>query len=189
MPVIRQIGYLVIFIGSSGSGKDSLIHTSYERLLAENIPIHRVKRWITRPSHHSERFHSVSQKTFHRAIENKTFLLWWHIYSTFYGIPQFEIFPYLSKGKIVLVNLSRAMCTKALELVPKAKIVLIKVPSNLAEERIKRRSREKGKDLEARLKRLHENIEIPFPELVLYNDGTLDTSTEILVEFLRALSR
>ena len=76
---------------------------------------------------------------------------------------------------------------QALEHYPEAKIVLIKVPPSIAEERIHRRARDDATNLEARLKRLLDAIDIPFSELVLHNDGKLDTSAEILIHYLKAL--
>lgn len=182
-----KIGKLVIFVGSSGSGKDSLIYASFKRLSDEYIPVHRVRRWITRPNHHSERFNSVSKTVFLSAVKNNQFALWWSIYDTYYGVEKAEIDPHLIEGKLVLVNLSRTMCTKALELYPDAIIILVRVPVYIAEKRIHKRDREDGKNLEARLRRLHAKVNIPFPELLLQNDGTLDASTEVLVHYLKAL--
>ena len=88
-----KLGKLVIFVGSSGSGKDSLIQAGYERMITEGYPVHRVKRWITRPSHHSERYKSVSLQEFQTARQNNVFVLWWHIYDTHYGVPRSEIDP------------------------------------------------------------------------------------------------
>ena len=179
---------LVAFVGPSGSGKDTLMVKVRDLLLSSGIDIHIVQRMITRKPDSTEGFLTLSADDFIKKIENKHFVLHWDIYGNKYGIPHEEIDPYLESGYIVLVNLSRTALTKLKQIYPKAKIVVIHVSKELAAERIKIRKRDTGKNLEARISRLQEKVDVPFPDLIIKNEGEINLSLQVLEEFLRVLS-
>lgn len=188
-PIVDPSWRLVVFVGPSGSGKDTLMVKSRDKLLAEGYNVHIVRRSITRPSDHNEAFESLTRDQFIEHEANGRFILSWDIYGNQYGIPREQIDPYIMAGHVVLVNLSRAKTLELKQHYPEAKLVLVKTPSETAKKRIENRKRDEPVEmLVARLKRFNEPIKIPFPELVILNDGSINASTWVLVEFLRSLA-
>ena len=186
--VINQLSSrLVIFVGPSGSGKDTLMVKVRDQILAEDLDIHIVQRWITRAHDETEGFRSITKKEFYRCRSQNLFALSWEIYDNCYGVPWDEINPFLEKG-IVLLNLSRAELERVKTIYPKCKIVLVEVSKDLASDRIKQRKRDQGKMLDARLKRLQEKINLPFiPDLILKNNSrAINSVIVILKEFIKA---
>ena len=178
---------LVIFIGPSGSGKDTLMVKSRDQILAEDLNVHIAQRWITRENDETEQFHSITRQEFLDGKANNVFVLSWEIYGNCYGVPWSEINPYLEQG-LVLLNLSRKELAKVRSIYPKCKIILIEVATELAQKRIKQRRRDQGKMLDARIKRLQEKVELPFiPDLIVKNNSkTINSIIVILTEFLKA---
>lgn len=177
-------GHLIVFVGSSGSGKDTLMVKARDFL---DLNCHIVQRWITRENDETEGFRSTTVEEFKEAIKENIFALYWEIYGNYYGVPKSEINPFLENG-IVLLNLSRSLLPKLKELYPKALIVLVEVSNDIAEERIRKRKRDQGEMLDARLKRLHEDIDLGLiPDLVIKNNSrTISATISVLLEFLRA---
>lgn len=178
---------LIVFIGASGSGKDTLLVKCRDQILAEDLNVHIVERWISRDHDETEQFRSITVNQFEQAIKEDVFALHWRIYGNCYGVPRSEIDPYLKKG-IVLLNISRAELSNLKKLYPHARVVLIEVTSKLAEERIKRRNRDRGEMLDERLTRLKQKIDLPFiPDLIVKNNSkTINSILVVLTEFLRA---
>ena len=60
--------------------------------------------------------------------------------------------------------------------------------TELAQQRIKKRKRDQGKMLDARIKRLQEKVDLPFiPDLIVKNNSrTINSIIVILTEFLKA---
>ena len=185
--ISRFSSRLVIFVGPSGSGKDTLMVKARDQILSEDLDIHIVQRWITRTHDETEGFRSITKEEFQHCVDQNQFALHWEIYGNCYGVPWSEINPFLEKG-IVLLNLSRAEVNRVKTLYPKCKIVLVEVSKNLAIDRIKQRKRDQGKMLDARLKRLQEKIDLPFiPDLIIKNNSrAINSVIVILSEFLRA---
>lgn len=177
---------LVIFVGASGSGKDTLMVKTRDQLLGEDLNCHIVQRWITRENDETEQFKSITKEEFQEGCASNTFALSWEIYDNCYGVPWSEIDPHLENG-IVLLNLSRNELGKAKSIYPNCRIVLVDVATELAKQRIKKRKRDQGKNLNARIKRLQENVELPFlPDLIVKNDSiTINSILIVLIEFIK----
>jgi ribose 1,5-bisphosphokinase len=179
---------LVSFVGPSGSGKDTLMVQVRDLLLACDINAHIVKRVITREKDNTENFTPVSNEEFDYSVNSKLFCFHWEIYGNKYGILKEEIDPYLDTGYIVFVNLSRAILHDFKKKYPYAKIVVIDISKRLAEERIKIRKRDTGKNLEARLDRLSEKIDMPLPDIYIKNEGKMNVCLSLLLEVLKSLA-
>ena len=87
----------------------------------------------------------------------------------------------------MLVNVSREILYEARKKYPESKIVLIEVPIEIAEKRIKARGRETASHMAERQARMQEKIEIPTPDNVIWNDGSLDKAVKELSDYLKML--
>lgn len=173
-------GTLVLIIGPSGSGKDSLILEA-KKLLASDPQVAFPRRLITRPFYPgAEDYVSISQQDFAVLKTKGEFLLSWHAHGLDYGIPS-SVKSELEQGKKVVINVSREVVAQAKGLFPgQVKVVKITAPKEIIRERLLKRGREKPAEIEERLNRefsLAGDIEID-------NSGDLEIAAAKLVAVL-----
>lgn len=178
---------LVFVVGKSGSGKDTIMRKVAAILLMEQIPVNILRRIITRPFDKTEDSLYVSKEEFLQRKAKGEFALSWFVYNNWYGCPRTTLEDPLQQGEIVLVNVSREILYEARKKYPESKIVLIEVPIEIAEKRIKIRGRETASHMAERQARMQEKIEIPTPDNVIWNNGNLDKAVKELSDYLKML--
>ncbi|QEE17676.1 hypothetical protein DSAG12_03513 [Promethearchaeum syntrophicum] len=178
-------GVLFLLIGNSGSGKDSILNAILSNWSEEITPIKVPKRYITRPSHKTEPFLSVTPKEFIKMKNNNRFSLTWHIYDLDYGVPKI-VEQWLSEGKIVIINVSRTIIPHARRLFPELKVVFVKVPFEITLARIKSRGREAENDemFKLRVNRAKKNQNYPDADIIIDNSGDLQIAVNSLRNYL-----
>jgi ribose 1,5-bisphosphokinase len=80
-------GRLVLVVGPSGAGKDTVINGA-RAALASDPRIVFPRRVVTRPSSASEDHDSLSDKAFDCAVSNGAFALHWEAHGHKYGVPR-----------------------------------------------------------------------------------------------------
>ena len=96
------IGRLIFLIGPSGSGKDSLIDASRERLAAAGVEI--ARRVITRSAEaKGEAAHGVTPEQFETLRAQGAFAMHWHANGMDCGIAQ-QVDEWMAAGRAVLVK-------------------------------------------------------------------------------------
>jgi ribose 1,5-bisphosphokinase len=164
-------GCLVLVVGPSGAGKDSLIDRARARLHGRNDLLFPA-RLVTRSAHAAEDNVPVSPETFHARREAGAFALHWEAHGLGYGIPSI-IDEALALGRTVVVNVSRTVVEEARGRYPRVQVVLIDAPLHVRAERLARRGREEAAAIAARLAR-----EVaggaPAADLTIVNDGSLE---------------
>ncbi|HTB42784.1 MAG TPA: phosphonate metabolism protein/1,5-bisphosphokinase (PRPP-forming) PhnN [Acetobacteraceae bacterium] len=170
---------LVLVVGPSGAGKDTLLNAA-RRALAGDARFRFVRRVITRPADPGGEDHEpVTEAEF----ATRDFALQWQAHGLRYGIPG-DIAGDLASRVVVVANVSRAVIDEAAARFP-VRVIEITAPPQFLAERLAARGRETAADIAARLARavpLPENAEV---ETVL-NDATPEIGAE---RFLAALSR
>lgn len=172
---------LILIVGPSGAGKDTLLNGVREAL-GDHAPVRFVRRVITRSAEDGEERHeSVSVQEFQARQEAGDFALSWHAHGLHYGIPA-DIALDLAQGRIVLANVSRAVVAEAAARFPVAVIEIDAHPEKLA-YRLERRGRDMPDDIARRLSRA---IELPLPvdRYRIVNDGTVDRGVQ---RFIKAI--
>ena len=101
-------GFLILVIGNSGSGKDSIIKGAVEKYSRDKPRIHLVQRYITRPPSETENNIPITLNEFKTMEQDNQFALKWNIYGLYYGV-SIEIDEWLKSGDLVLVNVSRTI--------------------------------------------------------------------------------
>ncbi|MFX1506790.1 MAG: hypothetical protein ACFFDC_11870 [Promethearchaeota archaeon] len=183
---IGTISDLLFFVvGRSGSGKDTIMRKVVNILLLEDIPARILQRHITRQPDKTEVSLYVSEEEFLQKKSQKEYAFSWFVYDNWYGCPQKPLEQYLRRGEIILVNVSRSILYDAKEKYPRSKIILIVVPDEVAETRIKNRGREDSNHLADRFNRMHKKINMPFPDKVIQNEGDLEIAVQELSDYLR----
>ena len=176
-------GLLILVVGNSGSGKDSIMKGIKERYPSDLKMVHLTQRYITRPSSDTEDNISITPEEFREMSTRDKFALEWHIYGLDYGVP-IEIDDWLKKGHPVLVNVSRSIVKKAREIYQNIIVVFIEVPFEVTLKRVKERARESGKRLEERIERAKENQKFSEADFVVDNSGTLENAINQFLEYL-----
>ncbi|QJQ21817.1 phosphonate metabolism protein/1,5-bisphosphokinase (PRPP-forming) PhnN [Pseudomonas sp. SK] len=177
-------GRLIYLIGPSGSGKDSLIDASRERLAAAGVEV--ARRVITRSAEaKGEAAHGVTAEQFEALRAQGGFAMHWRANGLDYGIPR-QVDDWLAQGRAVLVNGSRAYLAEARQRYPGLLAVLVQVRPEVLRQRLLARGRESAEEIEQRLARNARLQAVTDPSLhVLDNSIALASTVEALFALLR----
>jgi ribose 1,5-bisphosphokinase len=148
-------GRLVLVVGPSGAGKDSIIDWARARIESTDAAGHVrfARRTITRPADAGgERHMAVDSPAFEQLRARGAFALCWSANGLSYGIGQ-EITTWLDEGCTVVVSGSRAHLPEALRRFPDACVVLVTASPDVLRRRLQGRARESQEQVEARLDR------------------------------------
>ena len=175
---------MIVVVGPSGVGKDSLIAYARKRL-AESERIVFAHRYITRPSTSGGENHiELNAGEFAQRGRLGLFAMTWDSHGYRYGVG-IEIDGWLAKGLRVVVNGSRDYVSAVRERYPDIAIVWVSADPANVEARLRDRGRESRAEVEARLKRNSRlGVHPPAGVLTIDNDGTLEEGGERLVALL-----
>jgi ribose 1,5-bisphosphokinase len=179
-------GRLVMVVGPSGAGKDSVIDWARTRLAAAEVAhVRFARRTINRPEDAGgERHAGVDDATFERMRLAGAFALSWRANGHAYGIG-IEIVEWLAAGQVVVVSGSRAGLRDAAVRFPGLEVVTITAPEALLRQRLLDRGRESPREVDARLQRARSVTVAPdLPGITIVNDRTLDEAGAVLLDCL-----
>ncbi len=179
-------GTLVLVVGNSGSGKDSIISGAIKRYPPELKKVYLAKRYITRPPSEFEENYCISAEQFKTMDEQGKFALKWHIYGLDYGVP-ISIDEWLQNEHPVIVNVSRDIVETAKSTYQNIKVVFVQVPFEITQQRVKNRGREGGDLLNERIDRAKTHQEFKGADFFVDNSGNLEKAIEQLLGFLMYL--
>jgi phosphonate metabolism protein PhnN/1,5-bisphosphokinase (PRPP-forming) len=168
-------GTLILVVGPSGAGKDTLILAAKERL-ADDARFHFPRRDITRAAEAGGEAHNpVDLDTFTARRASGHYALSWGAHALFYGIPAASL-DHLERGTSVVVNVSRSVIDEARRLYPPVAVLSLSVPEAVLRARLAARGRETREQIESRVARARS---VPVEGTNVYeivNDGPLETS-------------
>ncbi len=142
-------GVLILVVGPSGAGKDTLIEAGRHHFSGDerfSFP----RRIITRTDQAGEAHISVSTQEFSALEAQGAFFLSWSAHDTSYGIPA-EIISDLEAGMLVVVNVSRSVIEAAGKRWPDVRVVNVWAPPSVLRDRLLARGREGGDAIGERL--------------------------------------
>ena len=177
---------LILVVGNSGSGKDSIMKGVEERFPSDTKSLYITQRYITRPSSDTENNIAVTPEDFKKMSMQGKFALEWHIYGLDYGVP-IEIDDWMKEGHHVLVNVSRSIVKKARGIYQNILVVFIEVPFEITLKRVKERARESGERLEERIQRAKKNQYFPEADFTVDNSGDLEDAINQFLSYLLTL--
>jgi ribose 1,5-bisphosphokinase len=180
--VTRQ-GRLVLVVGPSGVGKDTLIAYCRSRL-GEADGVVFPRRAITRPSGDDAEDHEVvSEEEFHRREVAAGFALDWRAHGLSYGVPA-SIGEDLAAGRTVVVNVSRSIVDAARARFPNIRIVHVTAAPDILARRLQARGRESAVDIASRLDRATA-LDVEGPDVVhIDNSGKPEEAGKELLALL-----
>jgi ribose 1,5-bisphosphokinase len=149
--VSTPAGTLVLVVGASGVGKDTLLNLAKDTLAGDQR-FRFVRRIITRPSGGGENSEFIAEEAFHRRVNEGQLALHWQAHGLFYGLPA-SINGWLAEGRVVIANGSRSALSDASSKYARLKIVNIVAAPELLAARLARRGREGGDAVSRRLLR------------------------------------
>ena len=175
----RARGTLVLVVGPSGAGKESLIAWCRDRLAGAPTVVF-PRRVVTRPADAGAEDHdAASEGGFAAAVARGDFALHWRAHGLGYGIPA-TIAADLAAGRNVVVNVSRAVLDEARDRFPPVRIAVVTAPPEVLAERLRRRNREDVGDIAARLARAAAYAPVGPDVVAIENGGSLDAAGALL---------
>jgi len=181
-------GTLVLVVGPSGAGKDTLIDAARVSL-ATNERFVFSRRIVTRTSHDaSEQHDAISADDFDRAEAEGTFLLSWSAHGLGYAIPN-AAREALRQSRVVVANVSRGSIQDAEHLVERVVVLHVTAPIDVLAMRIAARGREPVEAIASRLSRQAPLTATRAPIVEIVNDGPLAAASRRFIEVLRSLDR
>jgi ribose 1,5-bisphosphokinase len=132
-------GRLVLVVGPSGAGKDTLIALARARLEADRGIVF-PRRVVTRPASAFEDHDSASDEAFSRAAAAGAFALTWAAHGLRYGVPA-SIDSDISAGRTVVCNVSRTIVTPARARYARVTVALVTAPADVLAARLAARAR------------------------------------------------
>jgi phosphonate metabolism protein PhnN/1,5-bisphosphokinase (PRPP-forming) len=170
---------LVLVVGPSGAGKDTLLDAA-RTALDGDARFRFVRRVITRPAEAGGEAHEAVTPA---EYATRRFALRWHAHGIDYGISE-DIETDLAAGRVVVASVSRGVIAEAASRYP-VHVIEVTAPTHVLAARLAARGREDADDIARRLAR-----DVPLADGVptekVVNDSTLEAGA---ARFLAALSR
>jgi ribose 1,5-bisphosphokinase len=180
----RGRGTLVLVVGPSGAGKDTLLTLARTRLGADRRFVF-PRRVVTRQAGAHEDHDTLDPAAFAAAAEAGRFLLHWQAHGLSYGIAA-AAGDDLRAGRTVTANVSRGVIGVAGKVWPRLRVVLVTAPPEVLARRIAARGRDAETDAQARLVREGAPLPVDAAVTTIVNDGSPDTGADRLVDVLLA---
>jgi ribose 1,5-bisphosphokinase len=176
-------GRLVLVVGPSGAGKDTLI-AGARAACADDASVVFPRRVVTRPSSAAEDHDAMAVDEFTQAVADGAFALWWDAHGHRYGIRSI-INDEIRAGRTIVCNVSRTIIDLARRRYSCVTVVLITAPKELLEARLACRDRPSDGRLAERIHRSAEvgsNIDA---EVVIRNVGNPKAGVRRMLNAIR----
>jgi ribose 1,5-bisphosphokinase len=175
-------GRLVLVVGPSGAGKDTLLGLAKAACLDDgNIVFPR--RVITREASASEDNEEVSASTFQEALARNEFAIHWEAHGHCYALPR-AIDDDLRAGRTVVANVSRTVIAAVRRGYADVVVVSITAPPNVLAERLAMRARSSDGSIEHRLHRTVEDAAAA-PDITIINTGSAEYHARQFVRIIK----
>jgi phosphonate metabolism protein PhnN/1,5-bisphosphokinase (PRPP-forming) len=176
-------GQLILVVGPSGVGKDTLL-AGARAALADDPGFVFARRDITRPAEAGGEDHNaVSEAEFARIAAAGGYLLHWQAHGLFYGLPA-GLQLHRHTGAHLVANGSRAIIDLARAVLAPVRVVAISAPAVVLQGRLAARGRETAAEIDERLARASAHA-VRGPDVTLCNDGTVKQGVAALVAALK----
>ena len=178
-------GRVVLVVGPSGAGKDTLIAGAKAALAADRRFVF-PRRVVTRTAIAGLEDHdSVSPEEFARQEAAGAYALSWRAHGLCYGLPA-GLIDDVTAGRIVVVNVSRGIIAAARTRFPDAAVIVVGAPVEVRARRLAARGRESEADIASRLAR--EGSMLPDGAVRVDNSGLMDAGIRQFVSTVQALA-
>lgn len=181
-------GCLVLTVGPSGAGKDTLLRHA-RAALADDARYCFPRRFITRPAGDPHEEHiALTEVEFRTREQAGAFGLVWRAHGLSYALPA-TLPALVAEGRIVVANVSRSVIAEARSRFTRVGVIQVTASRETLALRLGDRGRESAEERARRLARPAP----AFPEgpdvRTLVNDGPLDASAAAFVSLLRSFAK
>jgi ribose 1,5-bisphosphokinase len=179
---IVETGRLILVVGPSGSGKDTLLGLA-KAASAHDPDIVFLRRVITREASVSEDNEEVSRDAFQQALARKEYAVHWEAHGHCYALPR-KIDDELRAGRTVIANVSRTVVATMRRAYADVVVVSITAPPNVLAERLAMRGRGGDGKIEHRLGRVVDDASAA-PDVTIVNISSAEYHARQFVRIIK----
>ncbi|WP_398480166.1 phosphonate metabolism protein/1,5-bisphosphokinase (PRPP-forming) PhnN [Tardiphaga sp.] len=173
-------GRLVLVVGPSGAGKDTLLGLA-QAGLADDDDVVFVRRVVTREASAHENNVQVTPEAFRASREDGAFAIDWDAHGLSYALPR-SIDDEIRAGRNVVANISRTVIPALRAAYADVVVVSITAPPEVLAARLAARGRASDGPLSDRLKR---SVETSGADVTISNVGAADAHAAELIETIK----
>ena len=175
-----QKGQLIVVVGPSGAGKDTLLDGA-KSILSGDDRYYFPRREITRPADAGGEMHiAITPEQFEIREQAGEYALSWQAHDTCYGVPR-SIGVRIKRGVTVVVNTSRTIIDDARRRYPGLTVIQVVAPPEVLAERISARRRESASEVQSRLAQMNKVDVSGSGVVTIVNDGALEDALEAFI--------
>ena len=182
------LGALILVVGPSGAGKDTLLDGAAENLTTSGR-FHFARRAITRPANAGGENHIAMDEAMFLAHETEgKYLLSWRAHGLRYGIPREPAETMRKNGIAVVANISRGVIDIARTKLQPVSVILVTASPQILAERLALRGRETVEDIANRLARADAVTTSGSDLTTVQNDGDVASGIAAMTAALETAS-
>jgi ribose 1,5-bisphosphokinase len=175
-------GRLVLVVGPSGAGKDTLLGLA-RAACADDRNIVFARRVITREASASEQNEEVSLDAFRQALSRGEYAVHWEAHGHSYALPR-GIDDELRAGRTVIANVSRTVIAAMRHAYADVVVVSITAPPQVLAERLAMRRRSSDGKIESRLGRTVDET-LAAPDVTIINTSSAEYHARQFVRIIK----
>jgi ribose 1,5-bisphosphokinase len=173
-------GRLVLVVGPSGAGKDTLLSLA-KAACTDDRNIVFPRRVVTRDASTSEDNEQLSAEAFRESLARGDFAMHWEAHGHCYGLPR-SVEDDIRAGRTVVVNVSRMVVDALRGAYACVVVVSITAPPQVLAERLAMRARGSDGQIENRLRRA---VDDSAPDITILNVGRAEDHARRLLRVIR----